>query len=180
MSILGICEWIDGTALSRPIRQSVWLFPIVETVHLFGIAGSAATILFVDLRLLGIGLKRERLSDGACHGPLNPASATSGALMRRSDIVHALVAPLPAGSRRAPSFGDFRRLSVFSSLFVPDPGLLAGRVEHLSKFQTVHLVPRRSVPARLLDYASGDEHFIRKAGSSLRSEWRTVLPQSCR
>jgi len=63
MSILSICEWIDGTAFSTAIRESIWLFPIIETVHLLGIAASAGTILFVDLRLLGIAMKRERLSD---------------------------------------------------------------------------------------------------------------------
>jgi hypothetical protein len=63
LSILGICEWIDGTAFSTSIRESVWLFPILETIHVLGIAASAGTILFVDLRLLGMGMKRERLSD---------------------------------------------------------------------------------------------------------------------
>jgi hypothetical protein len=63
MSLLGICEWIDSTAFSTAIRESVWLFPIIETVHLLGIAVSAGTILFVDVRLLSIGMKRERLSD---------------------------------------------------------------------------------------------------------------------
>lgn len=63
MSLLGICEWIDGTAFSTAIRESVWMFPILETVHVLGIAASAGTILFVDLRLLGIAMKRERVSD---------------------------------------------------------------------------------------------------------------------
>ncbi|MGO9260892.1 MAG: DUF6644 family protein [Bryobacteraceae bacterium] len=63
MSILGICEWIDSTAFSTAIRESIWVFPIIETAHLLGIAVSAGTILFVDLRLLGIGMKRERLSE---------------------------------------------------------------------------------------------------------------------
>ncbi len=63
MSILSICEWIDSTAFSTGIRESIWVFPIIETVHLLGIGVSAGTILFVDLRLLGIGMKRERLSD---------------------------------------------------------------------------------------------------------------------
>jgi hypothetical protein len=63
MSILSICEWIDGSAFSTAIRESIWVFPIIETVHLLGIAVSAGTILFVDLRLLGMGMQRERLSD---------------------------------------------------------------------------------------------------------------------
>ena len=63
MSLLAFCEQIDSTAFSTGIRESVWLFPIIETVHLLGIALSAGTILFVDLRLLGLGMKRARLSD---------------------------------------------------------------------------------------------------------------------
>jgi len=63
MSLLAVCQQIDRTAFSIGIRESVWLFPILETAHLLGIAASAGTILFVDLRLLGIGMKRERLSD---------------------------------------------------------------------------------------------------------------------
>src|SRR5580704_7414628 len=63
MSILSICEWIDGSVFSTAIRESIWVFPIIETVHLLGIAVSAGTILFVDLRLLGMGMQRERLSD---------------------------------------------------------------------------------------------------------------------
>jgi hypothetical protein len=63
LSILGICDWIEGTVFSTSIRESVWLFPIIETVHVLGIAASAGTILFVDLRLIGIGMKREPLTD---------------------------------------------------------------------------------------------------------------------
>ena len=63
MSLLGLCERIDQTALSTGIRESVWWFPIIETTHLLGIAVSAGTIFFVDIRLLGIGMKRARLSD---------------------------------------------------------------------------------------------------------------------
>jgi len=62
-AILSICEWIDSTAFSTAIRESTWWFPIIETVHVLGIAASAGTILFVDLRLLGIGMKREPLSE---------------------------------------------------------------------------------------------------------------------
>jgi hypothetical protein len=63
MSLLGICQQIDATTFSTTIRESVWLFPIVETLHLLGIAVSAGTILFVDVRLLGIGMKHARVSD---------------------------------------------------------------------------------------------------------------------
>lgn len=44
-------------------RDSVWMFNIAETTHTLGIVLVAGTIMLVDLRLLGLGLKREPLAD---------------------------------------------------------------------------------------------------------------------
>lgn len=44
-------------------RDSVWMFDITETVHTLGIIFVAGTIMLVDLRLLGLGLKRETVRD---------------------------------------------------------------------------------------------------------------------
>ncbi|MGD0299948.1 MAG: DUF6644 family protein [Bryobacteraceae bacterium] len=62
MSALEICQWINGTNLATSIRESDWVYPIIETVHVLGIALLAGTVAIVDLRLLGIVLKRERVS----------------------------------------------------------------------------------------------------------------------
>ena len=59
MSILHFCQWLENTPVGVAVRQSVWLFPIVETTHTVGIALMAGTIAVVDLRLLGFGLRRE-------------------------------------------------------------------------------------------------------------------------
>jgi hypothetical protein len=45
------------------LRQSVWMFDIVEIVHTLGIVLVAGTIMLVDLRLLGLGLRREPVLD---------------------------------------------------------------------------------------------------------------------
>jgi hypothetical protein len=45
------------------VRESVWLFPAIETVHLLGMALLVAAIGAFDLRLLGWLLRRERVSD---------------------------------------------------------------------------------------------------------------------
>lgn len=45
------------------LRDSVWMFDITETVHTLGIVLVAGTIMLVDLRLLGLGLKRALVSD---------------------------------------------------------------------------------------------------------------------
>ena len=44
---------IEMSALGVAMRQSLWLYPIVEIVHLTGIALLAGSIAMLDLRLLG-------------------------------------------------------------------------------------------------------------------------------
>jgi hypothetical protein len=41
----------------------VWTFPIIETIHLLSLALSVGTILFVDLRLIGAGMRRQPVSE---------------------------------------------------------------------------------------------------------------------
>ena len=59
VSILQICQWLENTPVGVTVRQSIWLFPIVETIHTVGIVLMAGTIAAVDLRLLGFALRRE-------------------------------------------------------------------------------------------------------------------------
>jgi hypothetical protein len=57
MFLLSICQWVDNTRWSALLRQSNWAFPALDTVHTLGIVLVAGTILLVDLRLLGLGLR---------------------------------------------------------------------------------------------------------------------------
>jgi hypothetical protein len=57
MFLLSICQWVDSTRLSAIIRQSNWLFSSLDTIHTLGIILVAGTIMLVDLRLLGLGLR---------------------------------------------------------------------------------------------------------------------------
>ena len=50
--------WIDHTTIGTTIRQSAWLFPLIETFHLFGIVSLVASTSILDLRLLGTGPMR--------------------------------------------------------------------------------------------------------------------------
>jgi len=45
---------IEMSALGVAMRQSLWLYPIVEIVHLTGIALLLGSIAMLDLRLLGL------------------------------------------------------------------------------------------------------------------------------
>jgi hypothetical protein len=57
MFLLSICQWVDSTRLSAVIRQSNWLFSTLDTIHTLGIVLVAGTIMLMDLRLLGLGLR---------------------------------------------------------------------------------------------------------------------------
>ncbi|MGA2602227.1 MAG: DUF6644 family protein [Bryobacteraceae bacterium] len=59
MSLLGLFRWLGGTPVGALIRDSTWGFAIVETVHLLALAVLGGTILIVDLRLIGLGLRRQ-------------------------------------------------------------------------------------------------------------------------
>lgn len=57
MELLPYFEWIEATALGDAIRQSLWLFPVIEAVHLLGLCVLGGAVLIVDLRMLGVGLR---------------------------------------------------------------------------------------------------------------------------
>ena len=59
--LLQFFEWCESTALGEAIRGSLWLFPVIEAVHLLMLALIGGCILVVDLRLLGLGLRDQPL-----------------------------------------------------------------------------------------------------------------------
>jgi len=61
--LLPLFEWCDRTAIGTWIRTgSGWAFPIIETFHILALALLFGTVLIVDLRLLGAGLRRQPVS----------------------------------------------------------------------------------------------------------------------
>jgi hypothetical protein len=55
--LLPFFEWCETLWLGRAVVGSLWLFPVIEAVHLLGLALLGGAIFIVDLRLLGTGLK---------------------------------------------------------------------------------------------------------------------------
>jgi hypothetical protein len=58
VTLLPFFEWCEATWLGNAIRMSLWLFPVIEAVHLLGLCLLGGAIILVDLRLLGVGLRR--------------------------------------------------------------------------------------------------------------------------
>ena len=57
MTLLPFFEWCEASWLGDTIRQSLWMFPVIEAVHLLGLCMLGGSLLVVDLRLLGVGLR---------------------------------------------------------------------------------------------------------------------------
>jgi len=61
--MLAFFEWCEATALGQLVRDSLWLFPVIESVHLLGLCLLGGSLLVVDLRMLGFGLKRQPVAE---------------------------------------------------------------------------------------------------------------------
>ena len=58
MNIAGLLAWLEASHLAGRIRDSLYLFPLIESLHVLGLTMVFGTIAIVDLRLLGIASTR--------------------------------------------------------------------------------------------------------------------------
>jgi hypothetical protein len=56
MSILAFFTWCESSWIGESIRDSRWLFPAIESLHLLGLAVIGGSVLVVNLSLMGLGL----------------------------------------------------------------------------------------------------------------------------
>ena len=96
--MLQFAQWCNNSRVAEAIRDSPWIFPTLEIVHLVGLAVLGGTILIVDLRLVGMGLKQ--LSSAQLAAQVAPwtraalaAMLTSGALMFTSEAIDCYHSP---------------------------------------------------------------------------------------
>jgi len=61
--LLPYFQWLEQFWLGRFIVDSNWLFPVIESVHLIALAVLGGTVMIVDLRLLGLGLKHRAVNE---------------------------------------------------------------------------------------------------------------------
>src|SRR5260370_2220218 len=60
--MLEFCQWLENTQWATAIHQSLWLFPLIETAHLFGIILLVGATSALDLRLIGLAMKEQPVS----------------------------------------------------------------------------------------------------------------------
>jgi len=62
MLLLSFFQWCEQSGIGEAIRRSAWLFPLIEAIHLLGLGLIGGAVLVVDLRLLGLGLRRQSVA----------------------------------------------------------------------------------------------------------------------
>src|SRR5215468_7113167 len=53
-SLLPIFKWFDASAMGAWVRDSRWMFPAIEAVHIVALALLFGALLIMNLRLLGV------------------------------------------------------------------------------------------------------------------------------
>ncbi|HXA78449.1 MAG TPA: DUF6644 family protein [Candidatus Acidoferrales bacterium] len=54
MPIDGFLKLLEASRFATTLRDSIWMFPIIESIHVIGFTLVVGTIAIIDLRLLGL------------------------------------------------------------------------------------------------------------------------------
>jgi hypothetical protein len=60
--IIALCHWLESSYVGSTIAQSGWLFPAIESTHMFGIVSVVGATSILDLRLMGVSLRNDSVS----------------------------------------------------------------------------------------------------------------------
>ena len=66
--LLPFFKWCEGSWFGQTVSNSVYLFPVIEAFHLLALAVIGGAVLIVDMRLVGLGMRRQsvtRVAKGA-------------------------------------------------------------------------------------------------------------------
>jgi len=58
VSLLPFCEWLASTRGSIALHESLYMYPLVESVHVLTLCLFVGMSVMLDLRLLGLALRR--------------------------------------------------------------------------------------------------------------------------
>lgn len=62
MQVTRLLAWLEGSSLADAIRNSLYLFPLTESLHVIGLTMVFGTIAIVDLRMLGVASTNRRFT----------------------------------------------------------------------------------------------------------------------
>jgi hypothetical protein len=56
MDLLPLFQWFEATTPGTIVRESIWMFPMIQCFHLLALSLLGGTVLALDMRMLGLGL----------------------------------------------------------------------------------------------------------------------------
>jgi hypothetical protein len=56
--MLACGRWLENTPWGITVRDSAWMYPVIQWIHFVGLSIWLGTTLTVDLRLMGVGQRR--------------------------------------------------------------------------------------------------------------------------
>ena len=62
-TLLSFCQWLADTPFSTGIRESTYIYPVIESVHVLSLCIFVGLLLLWDLRLIGVMLRRVAVSE---------------------------------------------------------------------------------------------------------------------
>jgi hypothetical protein len=129
----GVLAWLERTALASAVREGVWLYPAVETLHVLALATLFGAIALLDARILG--LARALPLDALARHALRPVHGAFAVLVVTGSLLFAadatalsanpafrtkmVLVPLAVANALAFQAGPFRRLRAEPSAPVP-------------------------------------------------------------
>ena len=63
--MLEFWQWLQDTGLGTGIRESLWLFPVLYTLHIFGVVILVGATSALDLRMLGLVMRKQPVPETA-------------------------------------------------------------------------------------------------------------------
>ncbi len=61
--MLQFCQWLAATPWSVALHESIWVYPIVESVHVLTLCLFLGLVVMMDLRLMGVALRKTPASE---------------------------------------------------------------------------------------------------------------------
>jgi hypothetical protein len=61
--VLRFCQWLESTLGSIALHESIWGYPIIESVHVLTLCLFLGLAVMLDLRLLGVTMLRTPVSE---------------------------------------------------------------------------------------------------------------------
>ena len=153
MNLHQLFEWLEATSLGILVRESAWGFPILVACHIMGIMLSVGTLVWFDLRLLGVSMTGVKAS--LMYRRLMPWMFTGFAIMFLSGFM------LLAGFATAAYDNVYFRVKVAAMVLAAVNALLYHR---FTERRIVHW-----------DDSPGPPTAARMAGLISISVWMTVI-----